>query len=274
VNVRGALGEAAARLAPGDARLLLATALGVTRLDIAVAPERMLSDDEARRFRGLVERRAGGEPASRILGRREFGSLELEIGPAVLDPRPDTETVVEAALDAAGDRGRPLRLLDLGVGSGCILLALLSELPNATGVGLDLSEDAIRVARRNAARLSLTSRAHFVVADWGEPLGGGFDLVVSNPPYIRRAAIADLAPEVARYDPAEALDGGEDGLDAYRRLATGLSALLKPGATAVLEIGLGQAVSVSRLLEGAGLEQCGARADLAGRTRCLIARKR
>lgn len=271
MNVRGALGQATARLAPADARLLLAAALGATRLDIAVAPERALSDEEAHRFLGFVERRAAGEPASRILGRREFWSLELEIAPAVLDPRPDTETVVEAALEAVADRSHRLDLLDLGVGSGCILLALLSELPNAAGLGVDRSEAAAWTARRNANRLGLAGRARFVVADWAGSLSGRFDLVVSNPPYIPHAEIAGLAPEVARHDPAAALDGGEDGLDAYRRLAAALPALLKPGAVAALEIGLGQAIAVARLLEEAGLNLRGTRPDLAGRPRCLIA---
>jgi release factor glutamine methyltransferase len=270
VNVRGALGQAG-HLAPGDARLLLAAALGATRLDVAVAPERALSDEERRRFLGFVERRAAGEPASRILGRREFWSLELEIAPAVLDPRPDTETVVEAALEAVGDRSRPLDLLDLGVGSGCILLALLSELPNAEGLGVDRSEAAARVARRNADRLGLADRARFVVADWADPISGVFDLVVSNPPYIPRREIASLSPEVARHDPSAALDGGEDGLDAYRRLAAALPGALKPGAVVALEIGPGQAGSVARLLEQTGLNLQGTRPDLAGRPRCLIA---
>ncbi len=273
MNIRAALGEASARVAPADARLLLAAALETTRLETAVAPERALSPAEEGRFRRYVERRAAGEPASRILGRREFWSLEFEIAPAVLDPRPDTETVVEAALEAVGERGRPLELLDLGVGSGCILLALLSELPNACGLGIDRSEAAARMARRNARRLGLAARARFVVADWGSPLACRFDVVVSNPPYIPRGDVARLAPEVARHDPMAALDGGADGLDAYRSLAAILPGLLKPGGVAALEIGPGQGPAVTLLLEAAGLEMRAARPDLAGRLRCLVAAK-
>lgn len=271
MNVRFALAEAAARLAPGDARLLLAEALGASRLDLAVAPERALTDAETRRFNDYVARRAAGEPTSRILGRREFWSLEFEIGPAVLDPRPDTETVVEAALEAVGPRGAALDLLDLGTGSGCILLALLSELPNARGLGADLSEAAARTAQANARRLGLAERARFVVADWGRGLAGAFDLVTSNPPYVRRGEIAGLAPEVAAHDPPAALDGGVDGLDAYRSLAAALPRLLKPGGCAALEIGMDQGPDVIRLIEAAGLEMRAMRRDLAGRPRCVVA---
>ena len=271
MNVRGALGEATGRLEPADARLLLAAALGASRLEVAVAPERALSVEEERRFRSFVERREAGEPASRILGRREFWSLDFELSPAVLDPRPDTETVVEAALDAAGERGRPLELLDLGAGSGCILLALLSELPKAWGLGLDVSEAAARAAQSNARRLGLAERARFAVADWAGPLVGRFDLIVSNPPYIPRGEISGLAPEVARHDPWGALDGGEDGLDAYRTLAAALPGLLKPGAVAVLEIGSGQDEAVGLLLRRRGLKLLETRSDLAARRRCIVA---
>ena len=273
MNIRAALGEASAHVASADARLLLAAALETTRLEIAVAPERALSPAEEGRFRRYVERRAAGEPASRILGRREFWSLEFEIAPAVLDPRPDTETVVEAALEAVGERDRPLELLDLGVGSGCILLALLSELPNARGLGIDRSEAAAQIARRNARRLGLAERSRFVVTDWGSPLACRFDVVVSNPPYIPRGHVARLAPEVARHDPMAALDGGVDGLDAYRSLAATLPGLLKPGGAAAMEIGPEQGPAVILLLEAAGLELRATRLDLAGRLRCLVAGK-
>lgn len=273
MNVRGALNEATARLPRSDAALLLAAALGASRLEVATSPDRPLSDAEAARFRAYVTRRAQGEPASRILGRREFWSLDLEIGPAVLDPRPDTETVVEAALAAAGDRSRPLDVLDFGTGSGCILLALLSELPCARGLGVDRSLAAIDVARRNADRLGLRARARFLAADWGEPLVGRFDLIVSNPPYVRRDDIAGLAREVAQHDPAIALDGGPDGLDAYRRLARDLPRLLASGGIAALEIGHGQADDVAALLQGRGLAIREIRADLSGVPRCVVAER-
>lgn len=270
MKVRDALAEAVLRLPRADSALLLAAALGASRVEVATSPERPLSPAEAMRFRGYMARRAQGEPVSRILGRREFWSLELEIGPAVLDPRPDTETVVEAALAAAGDRARSLALLDLGTGSGCILLALLSELPQARGVGVDRSPAALAIARRNADRLGLGGRARFVAADWSAPLAARFDLIVSNPPYVRRDEIDALTPEVAKYDPRLALDGGADGLDAYRRLAAALPGLLARGGAAAVEVGRGQTLEVATLLEAGGLAVREIRSDLSGVPRCIV----
>lgn len=280
MTIGEALAEAARRLrAAGidspwrEARLLVGIAAGVGPEVIVGHPERALPAEAAARLEPLLRRRCAGEPASRLAGRREFWSLPFLLSPDTLDPRPDSETVVEAALAALPDRRAPLALLDLGTGSGCLLLALLSELPAAVGVGVDASEGACRTARANAAALGLARRAAFVVADWAAPLGGQFDLVVSNPPYVSDAEMAALAPEVARFDPPRALAGGPDGLDAYRRLAPALAGLLRPGGLAVLEVGRGQAPAVAALLRAAALTVRAARRDLAGVERAVLAER-
>ena len=270
------LGEVVAKAAAAlgdrrEARLVVAAALG---LDPAAAfgwPER--SVDEAGRARAaeFVRRRAAGEPLSRLRGTREFWSLDFALSPETLDPRPETETVVAAALETIPARGAPLRLLDLGTGTGCLLLALLSELPGAWGVGIDRQAGAAATARQNAAALGLASRACFVAGDWGAGLAGEFDLIVSNPPYIATGEITTLPAEV-RHDPRRALDGGPDGLDAYRALAPDLARLLR--GIAVIELGAGQAPAVSAIMRAAGLDVRATRSDLAGIDRCLILRPR
>jgi release factor glutamine methyltransferase len=267
------LGEAASTLSRAGfaeprrlARRLVASALGLTPAELLGRPEQVVDQQQASRFRQALDRMAGREPLSRILGCREFWGLEFELSPDTLDPRPETETVVEAVLRRVSDRRAPLRLLDLGTGTGCILLALLSELPAATGVGVDIAAGAMITARRNAAALGLAKRAHFVVGDWGAAVTGGFEVIVSNPPYIARAALANLPCEVALYDPCLALDGGTDGLDAYRSLVRDLPRLLKPGAVFVSEVGLGQTLETS----GLAIERC--ERDLAGIRRCMVAR--
>jgi release factor glutamine methyltransferase len=253
-----------------DARLLLAHALGVPSEKMTSLGARTLSEAEQSAFFDLLLRRRVGEPVSRLVGRREFWSLDFDITPDVLDPRPDSETVVEAALGALQDRAAP-RIVDLGTGSGCLLLALLSERPDATGLGIDISVAACRVATGNARRLGLDERATFACMDWnGAVATGGCDVVVSNPPYIADGEIDGLAPEVARHDPRGALSGGADGLDAYRRLAPVSAALLRPGGFAAVEIGAGQRPAVERLFAAHGLALREARRDLAGIDRCLV----
>jgi release factor glutamine methyltransferase len=260
--------------APGrEARLLLAAASGLSASTILGWPERGIAAEAEAGFDALVARRAAREPLSRILGVREFWSLPFKVTPATLDPRADTETIVEAALAALPDRARAYRLLDLGTGTGCILLALLSELPASHGIGVDRSAAAIAVAAENAAALGLAARGAFVIGDWAAAISHGFDVIVTNPPYIRSGDIAGLAPEVRSHDPKAALDGGADGLDPYRILAPEIARLLAPGGIAALEIGDGQAADVMALLGGAGLTLAPPRADLAGRTRAVIARK-
>lgn len=257
-----------------DARLLIAAAIEAGPERLIAEPERVLEDGEAARIEASIARRAAREPVSRILGRRGFWSLEFEITPDTLDPRPDSETLIAAVLariEAQGLVGAPLTVLDLGTGSGCLLLALLSELPAATGLGLDISAAALEVARRNARKLGLSERARFVVGDWGAGLGGSWQLIVSNPPYITDGEIGDLAPEVARYDPRLALTAGSDGLDAYRKLLPRAASLLGRGGMLALEVGRGQQDAVTALLAASGLTPRGRYRDLGGIERCLLA---
>jgi len=255
-----------------DARLLVQHALNLTREQLLFNADAPVTPEQATALHALVERRAAREPVSRILGERAFWSLELSLNADTLDPRPDTETIVEAALDAVPDRTAPLRVLDLGTGTGCILLALLAELPNASGLGIDLSPGAVEAATANAARNALGDRARFRTGDWGGGLAERFDLVVSNPPYIPSRDIASLDPEVREHDPLRALDGGPDGLDAYRAIAAQLPGLLKPGGTTALEVGIGQAADVAALLEASGLAVTGIFRDLGGVERCVRGR--
>lgn len=257
-----------------EARALLRGGLGLTDLDLVTRGEQEVAEDDATRLRALAERRARGEPLARLTGRREFWSLDFSLNPETLVPRPETETLVEAALSLFPDRAAPLRLLDLGTGSGALLAALLSEYPAAFGVGVDLAPGAARQARANLAALGFATRAAVLVGHWGEALTGGFDLVVSNPPYIPSTDIPELQREVRTHDPLLALDGGPQGLDAYRALALALPGLLVAGGYAVLELGIGQERQVAGLLTAAGLTVEGpARADLAGIARAIIARK-
>ncbi len=257
-----------------DARVLLEDAAGVSRLALLAEGDAPLGDAGAARLTATLARRLAREPVFRILGRRAFWTLDLLVTPDVLDPRPDTETVVTAALDAFRARARePLRVLDLGTGTGAILLALLGEWPRATGIGLDRSAPACAVARRNADLHGLGARAAVVEGDFAAPPDGPFDLVASNPPYVESAAIATLDPEVRDHDPRAALDGGPDGLGAYRAIAPTLPRLLGPGGVAVFEVGAGQAAAVATLLRRAGLADVAARRDLGGHERVILGRK-
>lgn len=272
----GRLAAAGIAEARRDAGLLICRLLGGGPELLLSRPERELSGAECRRIEAAVARRAAREPVSRILGEREFWSLPFGLNAATLDPRPDSETLVEAVLAEIADRAAPLSLLDLGTGSGCLLLALLSELPGAEGTGIDVSAAAVEQAAVNAGRLGLAERARFLRHSWNdglESLGAAWDVIVSNPPYIAGGAIAGLEPEVAGYDPRAALDGGADGLDAYRALIPAAAAVLKPGGLLALEIGIGQAAAVESLLAAAGLRPLRRAADLAGVARCLLAVK-
>jgi release factor glutamine methyltransferase len=239
-----------------DARLLIEHALGLDRTALVGAADRTLTPAEADRINALAARRLARAPVALIVGETEFWGLPLHVTAATLVPRPDTETIVEAALslvDAAGRRTQALRIADLGTGSGAILLALLSELPNAFGYGADRSFEAARVARNNACRLGLHARAGFMVGDFSAALAGGFDLVVSNPPYIATAEIETLMPEVRDHEPRTALDGGPDGLAAYRTIAADALRLLAPGGRLVVELGSGQEEAVRNVFLSAGL---------------------
>jgi release factor glutamine methyltransferase len=231
-------------------------------------PERELSPDELDRIAALVAARAQRRPMAQVTGRREFWSLEFEVTCDTLDPRADSECLIEAALAVVPDRDAPLRILDLGTGTGCLLLALLHECPRATGLGVDISQAALAVAKRNARALGLAARAAFLASDWGRAVAGEFDLVLANPPYIRAADLAALAPEVAHFEPRLALDGGPDGLDAYRRLAPDVARTLAPGGFAVIEVG--DIEGARAIFAEAGLVQMAVGLDLAGRERALV----
>jgi release factor glutamine methyltransferase len=255
-----------------QARRLVASALDLTPAQLFAHPERVLDEQRTDHVRFALGRMVDREPLSRIFGHREFWGLEFVLSPDTLDPRPETETLVEAVLRRFPDRKAPFTFLDLGTGTGCILLALLSEFPAAIGFGVDLALGAGLTARRNAAALGLAGRAHFVAGDWGTAISGRFDAIVSNPPYIARSALADLPREVALYDPCLALDGGPDGLGAYRSLVADLTRLLTPGGVFACEVGAGQAPAVAAMLRASGLTIDGCERDLAGLARCVVAR--
>ena len=261
--------------AQADARILVARTFGLNRAQLISQGDRTLGAREAETLAEQAARRLAREPVSRIFGRREFWGLDLAITPAVLDPRPDTETVIELALDWITTRhlkNEKLRVLDIGTGSGALLLALLSELPSATGVATDISVDALKVAEGNARLLDFGERAIFVACNFTDALRGPFDLVVSNPPYISSKEIPTLGPEVRDHDPRIALDGGEDGLAAYRAIADDALRLLTSRGRLVTELGQGQAEPVSAIMRAAGLTiETPIRRDLAGINRALCA---
>jgi release factor glutamine methyltransferase len=257
------------------ARILIGHALGLDHAAIAISGGRLLTAAEEEAISALARRRLAHEPVARIVGMKEFWSLPLRVDAATLVPRPETETVVDAALravDERGSRGRAIRVADLGTGTGAILLAVLTELPNACGIGTDASEATLAIARDNARSLGM-SRAAFVACDMIAALRGPFDIIVSNPPYIATADIAKLPPEVRLFDPGYALDGGPDGLNFYRGIAAAAPALLAPGGALVVELGAGQAEPVSALIARAGLAPSPPQPDLNGMPRALIARK-
>jgi len=259
-----------------DSRILVGHALGLDHAALAAAATRKLGANEQSAIAALASRRLTGEPVARILGYKEFWSLPLRVDAATLVPRPETETVVEAALaaiDEDGPRSRELRIADLGTGGGALILALLSELPNAFGIGTDTSFKALVTARDNARRLALT-RARFIACDMAAALRGPFDAIVSNPPYIASGDIATLAPDVRDFDPHVALDGGTDGLDFYRAIAAAAPTLLAPGGALVVELGIGQAEPVAHLFAAVGLAPSPPHPDLNGTLRALVARKR
>lgn len=272
-EVAAFLAAAGVDAAREDARALLLAAAELSRLDLAMAPHAPLTPQHAQRLSRYAARRAAREPVSRILGERGFWTLDLFVAPHVLDPRPDTETVIEVILALLAERkGEPFRILDLGAGSGAIVCALLSELPAATAVAVDVSAHACVATLDNLARCGLGSRARVLRGRWAEALAGSFDIVVSNPPYVRAGDIAGLDPEVRLHDPALALDGGADGLDCYRAIIDDLPRILAPNGLVAFEVGAGQAVSVAALLgaQGFAIDRIGR--DAGGHERAVAAR--
>lgn len=274
-TVAGLLREAAATLAGAgvdgpraEARLLLEAATGESRAWLLAHCEHPVAESDAERFRGWIARRADREPAAYILGHAEFWSLRFRVGPGVLVPRADSETMIQAVIHAFPERERPLRVLDLGVGSGCLLLTVMHLYGNARGLGIDASEQALGYARLNADALGVAARTELRLADWRDGLAGTFDVVMTNPPYIASAEVDTLAREVARYEPRGALDGGVDGLDAYRTILPALPGLLAGDGSAFLEVGAAQMAEVVALaVEGIGGRRV--HHDLAGIARCL-----
>jgi release factor glutamine methyltransferase len=254
-----------------EARLALCEAANLTAAALISTPQEALGEPAAKRLAELAARRAAGEPLSKIAGRREFWGLSLIVSPDVLDPRPETETLVEAALKLIGSRrGERLRILDLGVGSGAILCALLTECPTARGVGVDVSPAAVAIARRNLSACGVAERAEVRLGSWTEGVEGPFDLIVSNPPYVPSADIEGLQREVRDFDPRLALDGGPDGLDAYRAILPACVGLLAPGGRLIVEVGAGQGGNVLGLAARLGFVHAETRRDLAGIERVVI----
>ncbi|MDE5464582.1 peptide chain release factor N(5)-glutamine methyltransferase [Bradyrhizobium sp. CSS354] len=259
-----------------DARILLGAALGLDLTGLIAQAARLLAEAETSRLAQYAGRRIAGEPVARILGTREFWGLPFRLSEATLVPRPDTETVVELALEILRERqaSHQIRIADIGTGSGAILLALLHEIPGASGVGTDLSLTALKTARDNAAALGLADRASFVACSYAAALRGPFDLIVSNPPYISSAEIPKLSIEVREHDPHLALDGGNDGYDAYRALIPQAAERLAPGGALIVEAGQGQARNIETLMTAAALVvDRPPKADLAGIPRAVSARK-
>jgi release factor glutamine methyltransferase len=273
LSIRNLLHDAADRLAEAgvesarvDARILLAHAMGVTREHL-IAAERQPTTEEIARFEDFIARRVARVPVAYIRGSREFWSMDFQVGPGVLVPRPDTETLIEEALAAMPDRHANLSIADLGAGSGALLVAALKEFPNARGTGFENSPQAFAYAEANLARHGLTARGKIIASDWNDAQGP-FDLIFSNPPYIPTGDIKGLDPEIALYEPHAALDGGADGLDAYRSLSELLPRLLKAGGMAFLELGVGQAEQVESLFQS--LASVRVAPDLAGIPRVLV----
>ncbi len=248
-----------------DARILIRAATGLDDVAMIADAGQAVPENQKTLIDAWVVRRVAGEPVSRILGEKEFYGRVYKVTPATLDPRPDTEILIDRALDWARGQNRPLRILDLGTGTGCILITLLAALPEATGLGVDINHDAVAVSRENAVKHGVETRSRFVAGSWFDPVAGErFDLIVSNPPYIPRADIESLAPEVRNHDPILALAGGIDGLDPYKIIFPALKNHLLPGGMALLELGFGQAESIARLVDDSDVFMSRITPDLGG----------
>ena len=280
MDIYAALAQAEARLSQAgvetprlDARLLLAHVMDCPAPHLSLKSREILSLAQLQAFTALVDCRQRRQPVSQIVGFRGFWTLDLQVSSDTLDPRADSESVIEAVLDAFPHRDRALRVLDLGTGTGCLLLAVLSEYPQAQGIGVDISPAALAVARGNAVRNHLDARTIFIQSRWGEAVADQrFDVILSNPPYIPAGDIAGLQPEVRDWEPHLALDGGPDGLDCYRQILPWMAQALLPGGMAFLEIGAGQRDDVAAIGAAAGLVLQAVRSDLGGIERCLVFR--
>ena len=272
--MRGRFAQAGIDTPDLDARMILEQRVDLSLSDIIARPHHILSEAHAAQIQKDTQERLSGKPVSRIFGEREFWGRAFKISSETLDPRPDSETLIEAVIDVCGERS-PRHILDLGTGSGCLLITLLTEYKDAQGVGIDLSADAVRTAQSNAEALGVADRAQFLQGSWYKPLEAAtnipksFDLVISNPPYITNQIIPTLSEEVQKYDPILALDGGDDGLQAYKEILLGLQKCVSKSAGIFLEIGFDQKSSVSRLSDESGFFVARAFSDLGGRDRVL-----
>lgn len=265
------LTEAAVPEPNREARYLMEQA-GLSRLQQISYPKQIISADIAEKFMEFLQRRCVREPLSHIIGIKEFWSLPFITGPDVLDPRPETECLIEMLLEEKTDRDSPLLFTDLGTGSGCLLITALKEYPRSYGIGCDYSNRAIRIAQQNADNHQMNERASLVVSDWGSSLQmQAIDVILSNPPYIEENAV--LPPEVAHYDPPQALYGGKDGLQCYRALMPDIQRLLRPNGLAIIEIGFGQRIAIEKIAKDAGLYLSKMKCDLSGIERALLFRK-
>lgn len=270
--IRHSLENAAIPSSDLDAALLVGHVLGLDRLEMVIEPLRLISEEQEKEIDALLMRRLNREPISHIVGHREFWSLDFKVTEDTLTPRPDSETLIEAALKGISDKTQPLKLLDLGTGTGCLLLSLLSELPQAHGLGIDISDKALMVAQENAESLGLKNRARFMLSDWDAELEvtEKFDVILCNPPYIALSEKPELAADVIDYEPSSALFAGRDGLDEYGKLARILPKRLRADGMALLEVGHQQAADVLNLLKSAGLKNMEIVRDLAHRDRCIV----
>jgi release factor glutamine methyltransferase len=253
-----------------DARVLLEHVLGISREQLLMGMSNMLTEQQEADYRQLVTRRAERRPIAQVLGYREFWGMEFAVTESTLTPRPDSETIIETILERTADHSAPLRIADLGTGTGCLLLSLLRELPSATGVGVDMCPRALAVAQENASNLLLAGRAQFVHSNWFAEVDGKFDIIVSNPPYIPSDSIDSLAPEVAQFEPRLALDGGADGLECYRSLLKIVPQKLNANGFLALEIGAGQHKAIEQIAKDSGLRLLATKKDLGGIVRALI----
>ncbi|MBT6328792.1 MAG: peptide chain release factor N(5)-glutamine methyltransferase [Kordiimonadaceae bacterium] len=271
-EIETALKNASIEEAEIDTRLLISHALNLTAIDYAIDGDRLVKDSDYNKIITLRDQRCSRIPMSQIFGEKEFWSLNFKVTSDTLTPRPDSETLIEAALKEIPERNKELRILDMGTGTGCLLLTLLSELPKATGLGTDISDKALKVAIENAQSLNLASRAEFRISNWWDNLREAekFDVIISNPPYIGLKEKPGLSPEVKDHEPAEALFSGPDGLDDYQKISQQLNDHLKQGGIFIVEIGYTQAANVKEIFTSAGFNNISLHKDLAARNRCLI----
>jgi release factor glutamine methyltransferase len=253
-----------------DARVLLQHVLGVSREQLLADDRLVITPQQEAAYQEMIAKRVKRQPVSQLVGRREFWGITFRVTGDTLDPRPDSETVIEAVLKKMKDREAPYRILDLGTGTGCLLLALLSEYPNATGVGVDISEQALEVAQQNMSLLGMVNRARFLRSRWADEVEGEFDIIVSNPPYIPTQIIPTLAAEVREYEPHLALDGGEDGFDCYRAIMRQVPKFLAAEGVAAFEVGIGQQRELTAIAEAEAMQVAGIKEDMAGIPRCVL----